>query len=65
MIYMYHAHLGMTWVVSDQFPCIENIRRNAMAKRDRKEPKERHIHTCIYSSTKGELGYTLIATMHT
>ena len=48
----------MTRVVSGQFPRIENIRRGATAKRDREEPKEHH------SSTKGELGYTLIPNIH-
>ena len=52
------AYLGMTWVVSGQFPRIENIRCDAMAKRDREGPKEQH------SSTKGEMGYTLIPTMY-
>ena len=52
------VHLGMTQVVSGQFPRIENIRRNAMAKHNSKEPKEHH------SSTKGELGYTMISAMH-
>ena len=51
------AYLGMTQVVSGQFLHIENIWCNAMAKHDREEPKEHH------SSTKGELGYTLISTI--
>ena len=53
------AYLGMTRVVSGQFPCIENIQHGATAKLDCEEPKEHH------SSTKEELGYTLIPTMHT
>ena len=52
------AYLGMTRVVSGQVPRIENIRRDAMAKCDSEGPKEHH------SSTKGELGYTLIPTMY-
>ena len=44
----------MTQVVSGQFPRTENIQHSAMAKRDHEEPKEHQ------SSTKGELGYTLI-----
>ena len=52
------VYLGMTRVVSGQFPCIVNARHCTMAKRDREEPKEHH------SSTKGELGYTLIPTMY-
>ena len=43
----------MTWVVSGQFPHIENIWRSDTAKSDHEEPKEHH------NSTKGELGYTL------
>ena len=38
-------YLGMTWVVSGQFPRIENIRRGATAKCDREEPKEHHSST--------------------
>ena len=52
------AYLGMTRVVSGQFARIENVRRGNTAKRDREEAKEHH------NSTKGELGYTLIPTMH-
>ena len=52
------AYLGMTRVVSGQYLRIENIRRGATAKRDREEPKEHH------NSTKRELGYTLIPTIH-
>ena len=58
MQYASTAYLGMTQVVSGQFLCIENIRCGATAKRNRVEPKEHH------SSTKGELGHTLIPTMH-
>ena len=53
------AYLGMTRVVSGQFPCIENVRHGNMAKRDREEPKEHH------NLTKGELCYTLIPALHT
>ena len=52
------AYLGMTRVVSGQFARIENVRRGNTAKRDREEAKEHH------NSIKGELGYTLIPTMH-
>ena len=52
------AYLGMTRVVSGQFPHIENVWHGDTAKRDCEEPKEHH------NSTKGELGYTLIPTMH-
>ena len=52
------AYLGMIQVASGQFLFIENIRCSAMAKRDRKEPKECH------SSTKGELVFSLITSMH-
>ena len=52
------AYLGMTRVVSSQSPRIENIRHGATAKCNRKEPKQCH------NSTKDELGYTLLPTMH-
>ena len=52
------AYLGMTRVVSGQLPHIENIRCGATAKGNCKEPKEHH------SSTKRELGYTLIPTIY-
>ena len=52
------AYLGITWVVSDQIPSIENIWRGTTAKHRCKEPKECH------SSTKQELGYTLVPAMH-
>ena len=52
------AYLGMTQVVSGQFPRIENIQHGATAKCDREELKEHH------TSTKRELGYTLIPTIH-
>ena len=52
------VYLGITRVVSGQFLRIENVRRGNTAKRDCEEPKEHH------NSTKGELGYTLIPTMH-
>ena len=54
MWYHYRTVYLMTQVVSGQFLRIENIQRGAIAKHDCKEPKEHH------SSTKGELGYTLI-----
>ena len=53
------ACLGMTRVVSVQFPHIENVRHGDTAKHDRKERKEHH------NSTNGELGYTLIPALHT
>ena len=47
------VYLGMIWVVLDQFRECEHTAWHH-ANRDREEPKERH------SSTKVELGYTLI-----
>ena len=52
------AYLEMIRVVSGQYLRIENIRHSATTKRDCEEPKEHH------SSTKRELGYTLIPTIH-
>ena len=53
------AYLGMTWVVSGQFPRIENVQHGDTPKCDHEEPKEHH------NSTKEELGYTLIPALHT
>ena len=54
-----NQYLGMTRVVSGQFPHIEYVRRGDTAKHNREEPKEHH------NLTKGELGYTLIPALHT
>ena len=53
------AYLGMTQVVSGQFPRIENVQCRDTAKHNCEEPKEHH------NLTKGELGYTLIPALHT